>query len=185
LQLSIFPPLTPEMADPLTRPLKAFLEDSSYELKPRLTFSIEIDFLLASAKEVRLDPEWDDSGKRTYEPDPDPGDSRSIYDLSLAPGTDLAENVRHHVAATLEKAKITAEVGKNVDDKWSPNEKRAWIVDRNQTLKAPDQNYDYHQIKIQSPPYYFRFVPLPTIQNDSNITSAKQHYKQSNTSAPL
>jgi hypothetical protein len=149
------------MADPLTRPLKAFLEHSEYEIKPRLTFGVEIEFLLATAKEVRLEPEWDDSDQKTYEPDPNPKDSRSIYNLNLAPGKDLAENVRHHIAATMGNAGIITEVGKGMDFKWSPTDKSAWVVTTDQTLKASDEKYDYYHIEIQSPPYYFRFVPSP------------------------
>jgi hypothetical protein len=149
------------MADPLTHPLKAHLEHSAYEIKPSLTFGVEIEFLLATAKEVRLEPEWDDSDKKTYEPDPDPDDSRSIDNLNQTPGKDLAENVRHHIAATMGNAGITTEVGKGTDFKWSPTEKSAWVVNTDQTLKASDEKYDYYQIEIQSPPYYFRFVPSP------------------------
>jgi hypothetical protein len=146
------------MADPLTRLLKAYLEHSAYEIKPSLTFGVEIEFLLASAKEV-IEPEWDDSDAKTYELDPDPADYRSIYNLNLTPGKDLAENVRHHVAATMGNAGITTEVGKGPDFKWSPADKSAWVVNTDSTLKALDEKYDYYQIEIQSPPYYFRYVP--------------------------
>jgi glutamine synthetase len=150
------------MEDPTNLPLLASLKSHPYEAKPRLTFGVEIEFLFATAKAEIWDPEadypedYEESEHTTYHRDAHPRDPRKIHSLADTPGQMIGENVREHVAETMRAAGVNVEVGKGMDIKWQPEDRSAWGVNTDATLKAPDESYGYFRIEIQSPPYYYR-----------------------------
>lgn len=128
-----------------------------FESKPRLTFGVEIDFLLATAKAGTQNSH--DEYTLSYDRDAHPEDPRSIHGLTDASRKNAAESVREHVAATLRKVGMEAEVGRN------PKELGAWRINPAQALKAPNDQYAFFGIEIQSPPYYYGSVNYSVLQS--------------------
>ena len=123
--------------------------------KDRLTFGVEIELSFATLQNKE-------------DPDPDPNDPRNIYGFWEDPYDDRLENGRHHVAQSLIKAGIAAEIVPDPGDQpWKAKDPKAWLVkfDADVSMKPPaDNRYVYQPIELNTPPLYYSKEALDEVK---------------------
>jgi hypothetical protein len=147
---------------------------------PRLTFGVEIEFAVASLRDICVDPEPRDgrvaygisrpAGSPPLEHDPRPTEFGTDNPLDREYRYEGLRCVFEHMAAVFRNAGLQVAHEATVKPLRERDENGDWITDcwiigTDKTIECPDETvYDFHEIEIKSPAFYYSEAAIKEVR---------------------
>ncbi|PQE23500.1 amidoligase enzyme protein [Rutstroemia sp. NJR-2017a BVV2] len=166
----------------------SYPQPGSTGYSPRLTFGVEIEMAVASLRDICVDPEPGDervaygisrpAGSPPLEYDPRPAEFGSDAPLDREYRYEGLKCLFEHMAAVFRNAGLQVLHEATVKPLHERDENGDWITDcwiigTDKTIECPDETvYDFHQIEIKSPVFYYSEAAVEEVRKVCALVSS-------------